>query len=74
MKVGDLVEFSGEYYTINANDRWEWTISKLWKSGIITDINYNNAVYVISTGVMCHIKSESIKKQTAKIKVINSTD
>ena len=66
MKLGDLVEFSGEYHRILGPGRMEWTVSKLKKAGLITDIDQVRLIivsgdeeYIVakkSVGVICAVE------------------
>tara|TARA_B100000700_G_scaffold307850_1_gene384816 strand:- start:2216 stop:2449 length:234 start_codon:yes stop_codon:yes gene_type:complete len=74
MKVGDLVEFSGEYYFLLEDDRWEWIVSKLPKTGLITS-NHSGWGFIITSGEIQYvIRHDTLKRNAVYVKVLNSLD
>ena len=70
MKVGDFIEFSGEYYFLLEDGRWEWVLTKCTQTGLIT-LDSAIGLQVTSADRQYIIRHSSLKDKTCKVRVLS---
>ena len=70
MKVGDFIEFSGEYYFLLEGGRWEWILTKNTQTGLIT-LDSAIGLQVTSSDRQYIIRHSSLKDKTCKVRVLS---
>jgi hypothetical protein len=71
MKVGDLVEYVGEYHIVLADGNVEWVISSIEKTGLITELDDHSIVIASDTHEL-RLNRESIQRGTCNITIVSS--